>query len=73
MQYRSHDKLICGLSLFISNVVQNVNVIVALHAALCGRILRVALILYNIDKGICALLLIISNVVQKLILLLHCN
>ena len=41
VQYRSHDKRICALSLFTSNVVHNVNLIVALHLAFCGSILAV--------------------------------
>ena len=65
-QYRSHEKRICALLLIVSNVAQNVNLIVALQSALCGSILTViALTLYKIDLDICALLLIISNVVQN--------
>ena len=43
MQYTSHEKRISALSLIINNVVQNVNLIIALYSALCGSILALTL------------------------------
>ena len=59
----SYDKRICALLFIISNVVQNVNLIAALHSALCDSSYCFNVVQYpSYDKRICALLLIISNV-----------
>ena len=73
VQFRSHDKQICTFLIVKSNVVLYVDLKVALHSALCGSMLSVMALIYNIDKGCSALLLIISNAVQNvnLIVALH--
>ena len=63
-------KGICALLHIISNDMQNVNRILALHSALRGSVLysnSINIVRFQChDKTICALLLIISNVVLNI-------
>ena len=71
MRYSSNNYAM--LLIYISKVVQNVNLIVALLSALCDCPLEnsINIVQYSShEKRICALLLIISNVVQIVLIII---
>ena len=73
VQYPSHDKHICALLLIMSNVVQNVNLSVSLHSALCSRILALVALHSALCGSTLAIIAIkLCNTHQSEYELVHC-